>query len=973
MLSILLIDDNPNDRLMIERELRKSFPDLEIKSAIDAPTLEQILGAGGLDLVITDYQLRWSDGLTILKQVQSRYPSCPVIMCTDSGSEQVAVESMKAGLSDYVFKGRHFKRLAGSVRESIEKQQLREKYAKTSAQLAMSEERLRVAIEASQMGTWDWNILTGEVVWSEGHELLFGLEKGSFSGTYEAFFACVHPDDRDSIARAIAFSLENKIEYQHEFRVIWPDGSLHWIAGRGKFFYDDTGQSVRSIGVVWDITDRKLSEARIQESEENLRFALEAANTVAFTWDVASGEVRRSSNAQKHLGLGPDSTVGTLEQKKHLVHPDDRDSFLADLDAALSGSGVYESEHRHLYPDGSVIWLHNKGRVSFDASGKPVRLFGVAIDITARKQLEYDRSEALARERSYLHRLQQLTSASVALHSTLSVTDIVQLAADSARSILEVHQAAVNLSPSANWDAGISKFSLSEKYALWQDYCEEPDGTGIYQEVCQQQKPMRMTQSELESHPGWRGFGKAAGNHPPMRGWLAVPLTARDGRNLGLIQLSDKYQGEFGEDDESILMQLAQAVSASIENARLYEESQQANRLKDEFLATLSHELRSPLNAILGWAQLLRHRTFSPAATGRALETIERNAKMQTQLIEDLLDISRIIRGKLTLNPCPVNLISMVEGAVNTVRLAADAKSIDVRFAIVDLGCDRAEFCEPWQVYSNPESELNPRFLVSGDPGRLQQVIWNLLTNAIKFTPRGGRVEIRLQRFDSEVELTVTDTGIGIAANFLPYVFESFRQADATITRNYSGLGLGLAIVRQLVEIHGGRVWAQSPGLDMGSTFTFRLPSIAVNSIVGEEAPMLAGGGNLEGVKILVVDDEVDSREFMMFVLEDSGAAVRAASSAAEAFEVASEFVPDVVVSDIGMPEEDGYSLLLRLRSLATQSGRKFQAIALTAYARDEDRARALKASFDRHLAKPVQPDVLVEAIVSLRQQAIAI
>ncbi|MEG3924102.1 MULTISPECIES: response regulator [unclassified Microcoleus] len=970
MVSILLIDDNPNDRLMIERELRKTFPDLEIKSVIDIQSLEQILVAGGFDLVITDYQLHWSDGLTIFRKVQSRYPNCPVIMCTDSGSEQVAVEAMKAGLSDYVFKGRHLKRLAAAVGESLKNQQLRQNYAKTSAQLAISEERLRLAIEASKMGTWDWNLLNGEVVWSEGHELLFGLEKGSFAGTYEAFFSCIHPDDQASLGRAVAFALENKIEYQYEFRVIWPDSSLHWIASRGKFFEDGTGKSVRAIGVVWDITDRKLSEARVQESEENLRFALEAANTVAFTWDVASGEVRRSSNAETHLGFGPDSTVGTFEQKKNAVHPEDRESFLADLDAALSGTGVYESEYRHVRPDGSVIWLHDKGRVVFEASGTPPRLFGVAIDITDRKQLEYERSRANARERSYLRRLQKLTSASVAINSTLSVAEILQLAADSARQILEVHQVAVNLNPAANWDAGISKFSMSEKYAAWQDYCEEPDGTGIYQQVCQQQQPMRMTQSELEAHPAWRELGKAAGKRPPMRGWLAVPLTGRDGRNLGLIQLSDKYEGEFAEDDETILMQLAQAVSGAIDNARLYEESQQANRMKDEFLATLSHELRSPLNAILGWAQLLRHRSFSPAATGRALETIERNAKLQTQLIDDLLDISRIIRGKLTLNPCAVNLISMVEGAVNTVRLAADAKSIDLRFAIVDLGLETAEFSQPGEISGNPESPLNPKFWVSGDPGRLQQVIWNLLTNAIKFTPRGGRVEIRLSRVDSEVELAVTDTGIGVAPNFLPYVFESFRQADATITRNYSGLGLGLAIVRQLVELHGGTVWASSPGLDMGSTFTFRLPAMQLNSIAGEEGQVLTGPGNLLGVKVLLVDDEVDSREFMRFVLADSGAAVRAASSAAEAFEVASQFEPDVVVSDIGMPEEDGYSLLRRLRSLNTQTG-KFWAIALTAYARDEDRDRAFAAGFDRHLSKPVQPDVLVETIVKLRQQGL--
>ncbi|MEG4441907.1 response regulator [Microcoleus sp. AT9_B5] len=970
MLSILLIDDNPNDRLMIERELRKTFADLEIKSVIDAQTLEETLVTGGFDIVITDYQLHWSDGLTILDKVRSRYPNCPVIMCTDSGSEQVAVEAMKAGLSDYVFKGRHLKRLAGAVGESLKNQQLRENYAKTSAQLAISEERLRLAVEASQMGTWDWNLLSGEVVWSEGHELLFGLEKGSFAGTYEAFFACIHPDDQASVGRTLAFALENKIEYNYEFRVIWPDESLHWIAGRGKFFDGDTGKSVRSIGVVWDITDRKLSEARVQESEENLRFALEAANTIAFTWDVASGEFRRSSHAETQMGLGPEIAFGNFEQKKNAVHPEDRESFLADVDAALSGAGVYESEYRQLRPDGSVIWLHDKGRVVFDASGTPLRLFGVAIDITDRKQLEYDRERALAREQSYLRRLQKLTCASVAINSTLAVAEILQLAADSARQILEVHQVAVNLNPASNWDAGISKFSMSEKYAAWRDYCEDPDGTGIYQQVCQHQQAMRMTQSELETHPRWRGFGKAAGKHPPMRGWLAVPLTTRDGRNLGLIQLSDKYEGEFAEDDETILMQLAQAVSGAIDNARLYEESQQANRMKDEFLATLSHELRSPLNAILGWAQLLQQRSFNPAATGRALQTIERNAKLQTQLIDDLLDISRIIRGKLTLNPCAVNLISMVEGAVNTVRLAADAKSIDLQFAIVDLGLETAEFSPPGEIAGNPESQLNPQFWVSGDPGRLQQVIWNLLTNAIKFTPRGGRVEIRLSRVDSEVEIAVADTGIGVAPNFLPYVFDSFRQADATITRNYSGLGLGLAIVRQLVELHGGTVWAQSPGLNLGATFTFRLPAMQVNSIAGEEAPVLAGAGNLQGVKVLLVDDEVDSREFMRFVLADSGAAVMAASSAAEAFEVVSQFWPDVLVSDIGMPEEDGYSLLRRLRSLNAQTG-KFCAIALTAYARDEDRDRAFAAGFDRHLSKPVQPDVLVETIVLLRQQGL--
>ncbi|MGL5059898.1 MAG: ATP-binding protein, partial [Microcoleus sp.] len=787
MLSILLIDDNPNDRLTIEREIRKVFVDLEIAPVIDAKSLDRALESGGFDLAITDYQLHWSDGLTVLKKLKTSHPQCPVIMCTDSGSEEVAVAGMKAGLSDYVFKGgRHFQGLAAAVGESLEKHQLRQQYEATAAQLLVSEERLRLAIDASTMGIRDWNILTGEVVLSREHERLFGLAAGSFGGTWEAFLGCIHPDDRDRVDRAVARCLENNTDYQNEYRVVWPDGRERWIASRGKFFYNQSGQAVRSMAVVWEITDRK--------------------------------------------------------------------------------------------------------------------------------QLEFDRTQALAKERSFLSRLQKLTAASVEINSTLSLAEILQLAVDRARSILEVHQAAVNLNATDNREGRISKISLSEKYAAWQDYCEASDGSGIYREVCQQQQLMRMTQAQLENHPAWRGFGKAAGKHPPLRGLLTAPLSSRDGKNLGVIQLSDKCDGgEFGEDDASLLQQLAQVVSGAIDNARLYESSQQSNQVKDEFLATLSHELRSPLNAILGWAQLLRNRTFSPAATMRALETIERNARLQTQLIEDLLDISRIIRGKLTLNPCPVNLISTVEAAVNTVRLAADSKAIDLHFAIADLEVQNVESFTKSEVSSNSYSPPNPRFLVSGDPGRLQQVVWNLLSNAIKFTPRGGRVEIQLQRVNSEVKLTISDTGMGIAAEFLPYVFDSFRQADASITRNYSGLGLGLAIVRQLVELHGGKVRADSPGLEKGATFTFWLPAIHPETVVVQEPEELVSGADLEGIRVLVVDDEVDSREFLSFVLVEYGAEVKAVASAAEAVEATADFVPDVLVSDIGMPEEDGYSLLERL------------------------------------------------------------
>jgi signal transduction histidine kinase/ActR/RegA family two-component response regulator len=553
-----------------------------------------------------------------------------------------------------------------------------------------------------------------------------------------------------------------------------------------------------------------------------------------------------------------------------------------------------------------------------------------------------------------MRRLQKLAEASVAINSTLSLDELLQLITEQSREIIEAHQSVTSMSVGDNWAQSINAVSLSDKYAQWRDYDQKPDGSGIYTLVCRMQRPIRMTQAELEAHPAWRGFGKEADKHPPMRGWLAVPLTSRDGKNIGLLQLSDKYEGEFTQEDETILVQLAQMASAAIDNARLYQESQQANRLKDEFLATLSHELRSPLNAMLGWLTLLRTRKFDEAARTRALETIERNARSQAQLVEDILDVSRIIRGQLRLNVRSVELVPVIESAIDTVRPAAEAKNIRLQKVL--------------------DPAAGP---VSGDSGRLQQIVWNLLTNAVKFTPKGGRVQIRLERINSHIEITVADSGKGISADFLPYVFERFRQADSSSTRSYGGLGLGLAIVRHLVELHGGTVHADSPGEGLGATFTIKLPLMAVSTIANEpERVHPAVGGivsfenspSLEGLRILVVDDEADARELLIQILKESGVEVVGVASADEAIRVLTEQASrlDVLVSDIGMPNEDGYTLLRRVRSLPPESGGRIPAVALTAYARTEDRRAALLAGFQCHVAKPVELAELIAVIANL-------
>ncbi|MFL6274699.1 MAG: ATP-binding protein [Blastocatellia bacterium] len=383
-------------------------------------------------------------------------------------------------------------------------------------------------------------------------------------------------------------------------------------------------------------------------------------------------------------------------------------------------------------------------------------------------------------------------------------------------------------------------------------------------------------------------------------------------------------------------------------------QAEEASRLKDEFLATVSHELRTPLNAILGWARMLNMHDLKEDVAKRGLTTIEKNAQAQAQLIEDLLDVSRIVSGKLRLSAMPVKVAAILEDAVETIHPAAEAKGVNLD---IDIDADAG--------------------LVSADPQRLQQIVWNLLSNAVKFTPRDGRVQVRLARINSHAEIVVSDTGQGIAPEFLPYVFDRFRQADGSITRPYSGLGLGLAIVRHLVELHGGSVEARSAGLNQGAMFTIRLPLLMVHpkedaaeparrGADGTEALRMEPLPSLDGVRVLVVDDEVDALLLMSEMLSQCGASVKTAASGEEAFLELKEWHPHVIVSDIGMPKEDGYAFMKRVRTWTREIGSWIPAVALTAFARAEDRMRALASGYQIHVPKPVEPAELITVIASL-------
>jgi signal transduction histidine kinase/ActR/RegA family two-component response regulator len=484
-------------------------------------------------------------------------------------------------------------------------------------------------------------------------------------------------------------------------------------------------------------------------------------------------------------------------------------------------------------------------------------------------------------------------------------------------------------------------------------------GSGVYMRAISTREPELVPESRdellesfapnVEEQALLREVGAAS--------WMVIPLRGKDEAAGVMVLGYGDPKKHYSRSDLAVMQDLAERAAAALENARVYELSQEARlrvetatRAKDEFVAMVSHELRTPLNAILGWLRLYRSGTLPVEKRDHAFGVVERNANTLNGLVADLLDVSRIITGNIRLNISQVDLANVVELALEGVRPALEAKRIDVR---LNLGAGNA--------------------LMRGDGERLQQVAWNLLSNAIKFTPSDGRIDVSLRQVDSGLELEVRDTGSGIAAEFLPHVFESFRQWESGSTRRHGGLGIGLSIALHIVELHGGSISAASEGLGKGATFIVRLPAATVGGASVEATPLVTEAtaeaaplsGGLEGLRVLVIDDDEDARELVRLLLESAGIEVRTAESAERGLTALEEFEPHVLVSDIAMPSEDGYSLIRRIRLSSAKTART-PAIALTAYVRSDDRNRALVEGFNIHLGKPVQPAELLTAIAEL-------
>ena len=696
------------------------------------------------------------------------------------------------------------------------------------------------------------------------------------------------PRNREFLRRFVSGSYQLTNEESHEVD----------REGRSKIFINNFvglvngGRLKGAVGTQFDATAQREQELLLRQGDERLRAALAAAGMGTWRVDLHTGIATSDESLNRILGIDKGETAGTMDARllRH-AHPDDRERVAAAIDRALQHRTEYSEELRVVRPDGTVRWIRDRGRVVVDDAGVPVLFTGAVMDITEQRRAEE------------YERLLGLATAALA-----SSPEFERTVADVATALVPRFGAACAVHFAG--EHGPHQVAAAGDRALL------PDAAQIGEVM--------------------------ASGAPAIEGRLMVlPLRAR-GRIFGAITLSaGRAPQAFDRDDAAFAAQLADYVALAADHARLFRDLQRANHLKDEFLATLSHELRTPLNAVLGWTRMLRRGTVPPERTHAVLDTIERNAAAQMQLVEELLDLSAMAAGGLRLNVTRVDLRELIGGAVETIRPAADGKSLRVRLTIAP--------------------DVNE---VAADPGRLRQVLWNLLSNAVKFTQPGGIVEIAVTRGAADVEVRVRDTGNGITADFLPHVFEAFRQADSSSARSVGGLGLGLAIVRHIVEAHGGTAGVHSDGPGRGSTFTIRLPAGHAPATV--EEPGLA---TLRGRRVLAVDDDASTQELVATMLLMYGVSVRTAGRAAQALEILSSWQPDVLLADLAMPGEDGYALVRRIRALPSPLG-SIPAVALTAYTDPQSVRNAFSAGFDAHLGKPLEPHVLADALSKVLRKA---
>ena len=778
--------------------------------------------------------------------------------------------------------------------------------------------------------------------WNRAAERMFGYTANEVVGQS---IRLIIPPDRQSEEDAVLARIRVGESLTH-FETVRQrkDGTLIPISLTVSPIVDGAGHVIGASKIARDLSERDKGEI----ASRRLRAVVESSDDAIITKDLNGTITSWNPAAERMFGYTEAEALG---RSIRMLIPDElqeeEDLVLARIRA---GEKIDHYQTIRQHRDGTRLTISLTVSPIRDQRGEIVGASKVARDIT-------ERARMLAAAREHASHTEKLGQVGAVVASTLDRETIVQKVTDIATELTRAEFGAFfyNVTDAESGDAYML-YTLSgaprEAFAKFPN----PRATAIFAPTFHGEGPVRFDDVTADPRYGKSApyFGMPPG-HLPVRSYLAVPVKGIKGEVLGGLFFGHSQVAVFGEQHERLAAGVAAWASVALENARLYADAQAANRTKDEFLAVLSHELRTPLNAIVGYSRLLRGGILSGEKATRGLETLERNATWLTQIVEDVLDVSRIVAGKIRLDVQPVELPVLIDNAVATVQPAADAKGVRLQ-TLVDPG-------------------VGP---VSGDPGRLQQVVWNLLSNAVKFTPKKGRVQVRLERVNSHVEVIVSDTGIGIRPDFLPYVFERFRQADAGPTRKSGGLGLGLAIVRHIVEMHGGTVEAFSEGEGKGATFHVRLPLMILHPQAldlrrehprTERREALSSLGDLTGIHVLAVDDEDDALTLLRVVLEAAGAVVTTIASPLAALERIAELRPDVIVVDLGMPEMDGFELIKRVRTSTEKLVRRVPAAALTAFARSEDRTKALQSGFEMHLAKPVDPGELVASIATLARR----
>jgi PAS domain S-box-containing protein len=1011
--TVLIVDDSPEDRELYRRYLLQG--DLQLDAGQSSYTyilLEATLGQEGLDLwqehqpdaVLLDYRLPDLDGLEFLSQLQSSTQQMylPVIVVTGQGNEAIAVQAMKAGAQDYLIKeqitpaGLHLAisgaiatvQLHTQLQQRIERERVVAQITRQIRQTLDLEEILQTTVTEVRQFLQTDRVLVfrlqpdgngtvmSESVGSEWRSLLsISIYDPCLAGQYLKFsqpesvsYDPTFVEDyvkryRQGHITAIAdiqasgidpCHIELLAQFQVKANLVVPIlhddqfwGLLiahHCTAPRSwqPLEIDLLRELATQVSIALrqadlyqqtqnELAERQQVEAGLRESEERFRQLAENIDVVFWLREASEPRVSYVSPAYERLwGWNPQELYESQQAWVDHIHPDDR----ASTDQAFhekAALGQFDQEYRIILADGSLRWVHDRCFPLRDQTGEIYRFAGIAEDITDRKQNEEILRQSEERYRTLFESMNEGFC-------------LIEMLFDEHNTPLDYRFLEIN--PAFEQQTGLKQAEGKTARQLLPEL--EQYWFQIYGHVALTGEPIRFENCSNV-----------------MNRWFEVSafrVGRPENRKVAILFKDITERKQFEQEREYLLTQEQTARA----------EAERANRIKDEFLAVLSHELRSPLNPILGWTKLMQTRKFDATKTAEALATIERNAKLQTQMIDELLDVAKILRGKLSMETAPVDLVFVIESAIDTVRTAAVARSILLHPVLPQIG------------------------QVLGDAARLQQIIWNLLSNAIKFTPEGGLVNIELslvtdqaalveaqsqvtngneqmingkEKIAHYAQITVSDTGKGIDPDFLPYIFESFRQEDASTTRKYGGLGLGLAIVRQLVEAHGGIITADSLGEGLGATFTVQLPLLNTEPAQQSIDQLPPHDLDLTGIRILVVDDEPDARDLLTVLLFQYGAQALIVTSAAEVMANLESFQPDVLVSDIGMPKVDGYTLIQQIRALPPAKGGQIPAIALTAYARGDDYDRAISSGYQRHITKPLDPEQLVQAVLALVQR----